>query len=49
MGMSLRDLTDENSFNFPWWDFGVDIALGTVIDGPATPEEYMYLVSISLA
>jgi len=42
-GMSLRDLTDENSFNFPWWDFGVDLALGTVIDGPATPEEYMFL------
>lgn len=43
MGMSLRGLTDENSFNFPWWDFGVDIALGTVIDGHATPEEFMFL------
>ena len=42
-GMSMRDLTDENSFNHPWWDFGVDIALGTVIDGPATPEEFMFL------
>ncbi len=41
--MSLRDLTDENSFNHPWWDFGVDIALGTVIDGSATPAEYMFL------
>lgn len=41
--MSLRALTDENSFNHPWWDFGIDIALGTVIDGPAEPEEYMYL------
>ena len=41
--MSLRDLTDENSFNFPWWDFGIDLALGTVIDGVATPEEYLFL------
>ncbi len=43
IGKSLRDLTDDNSFNFPWWDFGVDLALGTVIDGPATPEEFMFL------
>ena len=42
-GMSMRDLTDVNSFNHPWWDFGVDIALGTVIDGPAKPEEFMFL------
>lgn len=41
--MSLRDLTDENSFNFPWWDLGVDLGLGNIVDGPADPMEYMFL------
>ena len=40
---SLRDLVDENTFNFPWWDFGIDVALGSPLDGAATPAEHMFL------
>ena len=40
---TFRDLIQENTFNFPWWDFGIDIALGAVIDVNATPEEHMFL------
>ena len=40
---TFRDLIQENTFNHPWWDFGIDIALGAVIDVKATPEEFMFL------
>ncbi|MGW8121790.1 lipoprotein N-acyltransferase Lnb domain-containing protein [Roseivirga echinicomitans] len=40
---TFRDLIQENTFNFPWWDFGIDIALGAVIDVNATPAEHMFL------
>ncbi|PIQ49567.1 MAG: hypothetical protein COW03_04235 [Cytophagales bacterium CG12_big_fil_rev_8_21_14_0_65_40_12] len=40
---TFRDLIQENTFNHPWWDFGIDIALGAVIDVKAKPEEYMFL------
>lgn len=46
---SIRDLVDENSFNHPWWDLGMDVALGNIIDKTATPEEYMYLPDYVLA
>lgn len=40
---TFRDLIQENIFNHPWWDFGIDIALGAVIDVNARPEEFMFL------
>ncbi|KYG78606.1 hypothetical protein MB14_17910 [Roseivirga ehrenbergii] len=40
---TFRDLIQENTFNFPWWDFGIDLALGAVIDVNATAEEHMFL------
>jgi hypothetical protein len=40
---TFRDLIQENTFNHPWWDLGIDIALGAVIDVVATPEEFMFL------
>jgi len=40
---TLRSLVDENSYNHPWVDFGIDLALGAILDKEATPEEYMYL------
>ncbi|OEK07000.1 lipoprotein N-acyltransferase Lnb domain-containing protein [Roseivirga misakiensis] len=46
---TLRTLVDENSFNHPWVDFGIDVALGAILDKEATPEEYMYLPDYVLA
>ncbi len=40
---TLRDLVDENTFNHPWGDFGIDMALGNVIDQTPQPEQYLYL------
>lgn len=40
---TLRSLVDENSYNHPWVDFGIDLALGAILDKEATPEQYMYL------
>lgn len=40
---TLRSLVDENSYNHPWVDLGIDVALGSILDKKATPEEYMYL------
>lgn len=41
--LSLRGLTHQYGFNHPWWDFGVDLALGTVMDGEASPAEHLFL------
>nr|WP_255552107.1 DUF4105 domain-containing protein [Roseivirga sp. E12] len=46
---TIRSLVDENSYNHPWVDFGIDVALGTIIDKKATPEQYMYLPDYVLA
>lgn len=46
---SIRNLVDENSFNHPWWDLGMDLALGNIIDKTATPEQYMYLPDYVMA
>lgn len=46
---TIRSLVDENSYNHPWVDLGIDVALGTIIDKTATPEEYMYLPDYVLA
>ena len=40
---TFRDLIQENTYNHPWWDFGIDIALGAVIDVDATPAQHMFL------
>lgn len=40
---TIRSLVDENSYNHPWVDLGIDVALGAIIDKTATPEQYMYL------
>lgn len=40
---TIRSLVDENSYNHPWVDLGIDIALGNIIDKKASPAEYMYL------
>lgn len=40
---TFRGLIQENTYNFPWWDFGIDIALGAVIDVNATASEHMFL------
>lgn len=40
---TFRELIQENTFNHSWWDFGIDIALGAVIDVKATPAEHMFL------
>ncbi len=46
---TIRSLVDENSYNHPWVDLGIDVALGAIIDKVATPEEYMYLPDYVLA
>lgn len=46
---TIRSLVDENSYNHPWVDLGIDVALGAIIDKEATPEEYMYLPDYVLA
>lgn len=40
---TMREMVDQNSFNHPWIDLGIDIALGNLIDRTATLEEHMYL------
>lgn len=40
---SLRDLIHEYSYTQPWGTFGIDLALGSVIDRKAKPEEYVFL------
>ncbi|WP_286755358.1 DUF4105 domain-containing protein [Roseivirga sp. UBA838] len=40
--VTLRDLVDENAYNHPWWDLGIDIALGNLIDRASTVEGLMY-------
>ena len=40
---TLRDLVDENAFNHPWWDLGIDIGLGNLVDKKASVEDRMYL------
>jgi hypothetical protein len=40
---TLRDLTHQYGFNHPWWDLGVDLALGTIMDKIASPDEHMFL------
>lgn len=42
-GKSIRDLVDEYLHVNSWGDFGIDLALGAVIDGEATFHEYLYL------
>lgn len=40
---TMREMVDQNSFNHPWIDLGIDIALGNIIDRTASLEEHMYL------
>jgi hypothetical protein len=42
-GKSIRDLVDEYLAANSWGDFGIDLALGSPIDGEATFHEYLYL------
>ncbi|WP_034057566.1 lipoprotein N-acyltransferase Lnb domain-containing protein [Lacinutrix jangbogonensis] len=40
---SFRDLIQNNLYWNSWGSFGIDIALGSVIDRTASPREYMFL------
>lgn len=40
---TMREMVDQNSFNHPWIDLGIDIGLGNIVDRKATLEEHMYL------
>jgi len=40
---TFRDLIQNNLYWNSWGSFGIDIALGSVIDRTATPREYMFL------
>lgn len=40
---SHRQLTQPYLKELSWGDFGIDLALGSVIDRPATPKEYLFL------
>lgn len=40
---TFRDLIHQNLYYNSWSSFGIDLALGSVIDVEATPEEYMFL------
>ncbi len=40
---SLRDLIHQYSYTQPWGTLGIDLALGSVIDRTAKPEEYVFL------
>ncbi len=40
---SFRDLIDEYVYPLPWADFGIDLALGSVIDQVATEREKQFL------
>lgn len=41
--LTFRDLIHQNLNKQPWGKFGIDIALGSVIDRKATPQEYLFL------
>jgi len=41
--LSFRDLIQQNLLTNSWSSFGIDLALGSVIDREAAPEEYMFL------
>lgn len=41
--LSQRDLISLYTYNQPWGDFGIDLALGADIDRKATGREYMFL------
>lgn len=40
---TFRDLIHQYLGNHPWGSFGIDLALGSVIDKKATPKEYTFL------
>lgn len=40
---TFRDLIDEYVYPLPWADFGIDLALGSVIDRTATEREQQFL------
>ena len=40
---TFRDLIQQNLLTNSWSSFGIDLALGSVIDREAEPEEYMFL------
>lgn len=40
---TFRDLIDEYVYPLPWADLGIDLALGSVIDRPATEREAQFL------
>ena len=40
---TFRDLIHQYLDNHPWGSFGIDLALGSVIDKKATPKEYTFL------
>ena len=40
---TFRDLIQQNLLTNSWSSFGIDLALGSVIDREAKPEEYMFL------
>ena len=42
---TFRDLIYQKLENHPWGEFGIDVALGSVIDRQATPKEYTFLPS----
>lgn len=42
---TFRNLIDEYVYRMPWADFGIDLALGAVIDRNATEHEKMFLPS----
>lgn len=41
--MSFRDYVDANTFNVPWGDLGIDLALGLPTDKMVTPFHRMFL------
>lgn len=48
-GKSIRDLVDEYLALNSWGDFGIDLGLGSPIDGKATFHEYLYLPEYLMA
>jgi len=40
---TFRDLIDEFVYDMPWADLGIDLALGSVIDNPASERERQFL------
>ncbi len=41
--LTFRELIHHNLDKQPWGKFGIDLALGSVIDRKATPQEYLFL------